>query len=120
MIDYTAGPVERAISGVDVVFDTVGGAVMDGSWQLLRPGGILVEIAAMPAPETAARYGVWTGGVQGPADSSGILQQIAALLASGALRATVGTVFPLEEAAQAQALSETGHGRGRIVLRVAD
>ena len=29
-------------------------------------------------------------------------------------------VFPLEEAAQAQALSETGHGRGRIILHIAE
>ncbi len=29
-------------------------------------------------------------------------------------------VFKLEEAAQAHTLSETGHGRGRIVLHVAD
>ena len=29
-------------------------------------------------------------------------------------------VFPLEAAAQAQALSETGHGRGRIILHIAE
>ncbi len=28
-------------------------------------------------------------------------------------------VFPLTQAGQAQALSQTGHGRGRIILRIA-
>jgi NADPH:quinone reductase-like Zn-dependent oxidoreductase len=119
-IDYAAGPVERAVSGVDVVFDTVGGEVMDRSWQLLRPGGILVEIAGMPNEDAARQHGVRTSGVQGPQDSSGILRQIAGLIESGALRAEVGKVFGLEEAARAHALSESGHGRGRIVLHVAD
>jgi hypothetical protein len=31
-----------------------------------------------------------------------------------------GKIFPLEEARQAQAFSETGHGRGRILLHIAD
>lgn len=29
-------------------------------------------------------------------------------------------VFPLEKAAEAQALSETGHGRSRIILHIAE
>jgi hypothetical protein len=32
----------------------------------------------------------------------------------------VGKVFLLAEASQAQALSQQGHGRGRIVLHIAD
>ena len=59
-----------------------------------------------------------TSGVQGPQESSGILWELAEQISSGAIRAEVGEVFPLEEAAQA--LIETGHGRGRIVLHVAD
>jgi NADPH:quinone reductase-like Zn-dependent oxidoreductase len=30
----------------------------------------------------------------------------------------VGKVFPLAQARQAQELSQTGHGRGRIVLQI--
>jgi NADPH:quinone reductase-like Zn-dependent oxidoreductase len=32
---------------------------------------------------------------------------------------TIGATFPLSEAAKAHKLSQTGHGRGRIILRVA-
>jgi hypothetical protein len=36
----------------------------------------------------------------------------------GPARTQVGRTFPPSEAAAAHAASETGHGRGRIVLRV--
>lgn len=120
VVDYTAGPVELAVSGVDVVFDAVGGETMDQSWRLLKPGGILVEIAGMPSEEVARQHGVRTSGVQGPPVVSGILRQLADLIESGALRPEVGSVYPLDEVAQAHAVSETGHGRGRIVLHIAD
>jgi NADPH:quinone reductase-like Zn-dependent oxidoreductase len=120
VVDYTTGPVDRAVSGVDVLFDTVGGDVMNQSWQLLKPGGILVEIAGMPSEETARQHGVRTSGVKAPADISGILRQLAELIESGAIRAEMGGVFPLNEVSRAHAQSETGHGRGRIVLHVAD
>lgn len=115
-VDYTTGPLEGRISGVDVVLDAVGGEATSGLWPLLKPGGILVEVAGMPSEDEARRHGVRTSGVQAPPDISGILRQIAELVESGAVKAEVGRVFALEEAAQAHALSETGHGRGRIVL----
>lgn len=119
-IDYTATPVEQVVSGLDVVFDTVGGETMDQSWQLLKPGGILVEIVGMASEEAAQQHGVRTSGVQAPPDISGILRQIAELIAAGTVRTELGTIFSLDEAVQAQTLSETGHGRGRVVLHIAD
>jgi NADPH:quinone reductase-like Zn-dependent oxidoreductase len=119
-VDYTAGPVERAVSDVDVVFDAVGSEVMDHSWTVLKPGGILVEIAAMASEDAATEHGVRTSGVQAPADISGILRQIADLIVGGHVKPVVGPIFRLDEAAQAHARSETGHGRGRIVIRIAD
>jgi NADPH:quinone reductase-like Zn-dependent oxidoreductase len=50
--------------------------------------------------------------------TSPILQKLAQLAESGDLRPQVGPTFPLADAAGAHALSETGHGRGRIVLTV--
>ena len=55
-----------------------------------------------------------------PRISTEPLQEISGLIESGLLLPQPGTVFPLEEAAQAQALSETGHGRGRIILHIAE
>lgn len=119
VVDYTTTSVEQVVSGVDVVFETVGGETTEQSWQLLKPGGILIAVAGMADEEAARQHGVRTSGVQAPPDISGILRQIAELIESGVVRAEVGTVFPLDEVVQAHTLSETGHGRGRIVLQVA-
>jgi NADPH:quinone reductase-like Zn-dependent oxidoreductase len=117
VIDYSATRFEDAARDVDVVFDTMGGEVTERSWAVLAPGGMLVVIASMPDPETAAARGVRTSGVQAPEATSHILEQLARIVESGDVKPQVGQVFPLAEAAAAHTASETGHGRGRIVLR---
>ncbi len=118
VIDYTKTNFEDAVGEVDVVLDTVGGEVTDRSWSVLKPGGILVVVASGPDPEKAAAHGVRTSGVRAPEVTRPVLEELAKLIESGSLAAQVGQVFSLSEAAQAHAASETGHGRGRIVLRV--
>jgi NADPH:quinone reductase-like Zn-dependent oxidoreductase len=118
-IDYTAVAFEDEVHDLDVVFDTVGGEVTDRSWGVLRPGGMLVVIAGMPDPDTAAARGVRTSGTQAPEVTSPILARLAALVESGDLDPQVGETFALADAARAHAASETGHGHGRIVLHVA-
>ena len=51
--------------------------------------------------------------------SSEDLAAIAALLEAGSVKAAIQCIIPLSEARQAHERSEVGHGRGRIVLRVA-
>jgi NADPH:quinone reductase-like Zn-dependent oxidoreductase len=120
VIDYAAARFEDVLHDLDVVFDTVGGEVTDRSWGVLRPGGILVVIAGAPDADTAATHGVRTSGTQAPEVTSPILRRLAALVESGDLEPQVGETFPLADAEQAHAASETGHGRGRIVLHVSD
>jgi len=125
VIDYQAVPFERAVRGVDVVVDLIGGETQDRSWQALKPGGILVAIGHAPDEDSAERHGVRTvstilGQRSPPQGAIDPLTAISALLESGIVTPQVGPVFTLEHAGRAQALSETGHGRGRIVLHVAD
>jgi NADPH:quinone reductase-like Zn-dependent oxidoreductase len=46
------------------------------------------------------------------------LTEIAGLVDSGKLKAVVETVLPLADARRAHELSQMGHTRGKIVLRV--
>ena len=46
VIDYRAVPFEENVSGMDVVFDTVGGDTLQRSWGVLKPGGRMITIAA--------------------------------------------------------------------------
>jgi NADPH:quinone reductase-like Zn-dependent oxidoreductase len=121
VIDYNATPFESVVEDADVVFATVGGDVIDRSWQVLKPGGILIPIAGRPpSEETAQQHGMRLarpGVTTAPPD---VMARVADLLVAGTLRPVVRAVFPLEQARQAQELSETGHGRGHIVLQVRD
>jgi NADPH:quinone reductase-like Zn-dependent oxidoreductase len=120
VIDYASVNIEEAVHDVDVVLDTVGGDVTAHSWGVLKPGGILVMVAGAPDPKTAEARGVLTSGVGHPPETRPILEELGRLVASGDLKPQIGQVFPLEDARQAHAVSETGHGRGRILLKVAD
>jgi NADPH:quinone reductase-like Zn-dependent oxidoreductase len=120
VIDYTTVDVDGAVHDVDVVLDTVGGAVTAQSWSALKPGGILVTVVGGADAATAASRGVRTEAVGHPPETRPYLEKLGALVASGTLKPEIQQVFPLDEAADAHAASETGHGRGRILLRATD
>jgi NADPH:quinone reductase-like Zn-dependent oxidoreductase len=58
--------------------------------------------------------------VRAAPDVRRVLGQLAALVVDGKLKPLVGQRFPLAEVEAAQRVSETGHGRGRIILDVSD
>jgi NADPH:quinone reductase-like Zn-dependent oxidoreductase len=118
VIDYRAAPFEQSVSGVDVVFDTVGGETLARSVAVVRPGGRLITIAGRPdmAACGKARITCIGGGPQ-PGAYGGQLAEIVALADSGKLSLNIDRVFPLEQAAQAQELNRAGRTRGKIVLR---
>jgi NADPH:quinone reductase-like Zn-dependent oxidoreductase len=118
VIDYTATNFEDVAGEVDAVVDTVGGDEFYArALAVIRKGGVFVTIAGMPAEEPAQERGVRIGKFQSKATTE-VLTQIASLIVDGVIAPEVGRVFSLDEIAQAQELSETGHGRGRIVVTV--
>jgi NADPH:quinone reductase-like Zn-dependent oxidoreductase len=118
VIDYQATPFEKAVHDMDVVIDTVGGETIDRAWQVLKPNGILVTVAGRISEETAKTHGA--RGMSTMAAAPEKLKDLSELIESHKLKPLVGKVFPLAQARMAQELSETGHGRGRIVLHIAD
>jgi NADPH:quinone reductase-like Zn-dependent oxidoreductase len=121
VIDYTEVDFAEALRDVDVVLDTIGGDYGPRSLRTLRDGGVLVSIVPPveePLRAAAAARGVKTGWTLVEPDYAG-LKEIVALVESGRLHAEIDTVFPLEEAAKAHALGETGRTTGKIVLTVA-
>jgi len=116
VVDYTAEQPASTVSAVDAVIDTVGGDVLEQSYGLLRSGGRVVTVAGQHNQEKAKEHGVEA--LQSGRGSAEKLGEIAKLLSSGKLTARVGEVFDLSKAADAHDLSQTGHGRGRILLKV--
>jgi NADPH:quinone reductase-like Zn-dependent oxidoreductase len=117
-IDYEKTRFEDVVHDVDVVLDTLGGDTQKRSWEVLKKGGILVSIVAPPSAEEAAKHGVRSAFFSAQPSSSQ-LSEIAKLVDAGKLKPVVETVLPLSEARRAHELNETGHTRGKTVLRVA-
>jgi NADPH:quinone reductase-like Zn-dependent oxidoreductase len=117
-IDYEKTRFEDVVHDVDVVLDPIGGETQNRSWKVLKKGGILVSIVASPSTEEATKHGVRSALISANADTS-VLGEIAKLIDSGKLKPIVETVLPLSEARKAHELNESGHARGKVVLKVA-
>jgi NADPH2:quinone reductase len=125
-VDYTGPGWTADVSGVDVVFDGVGGEIARDAFGLLREGGRMImygaasgAFAAIPDAD-AARRGVrlLRGVPVTPAQMRELT--IAALdeAAARRLRPLIGQTFPLERAAGAHRSIERRESVGKTLLRV--
>ena len=115
-IDYKKAKFEAEVSGVDVVFDTVGGDMQQRAFQTLKRGGFLVSTVDPPSAEKAKEFGVTVAMVvMTPKPDQ--LAAINQLLGSGKLKVRIATVLPLAEVKKAHQLSASGHADGKIILR---
>ncbi len=115
-IDYRRQPFETVAHDMDVVFDTVGGDTFQRGFATLRKGGFLVTAVAFPKDE-GAEHGVGVGRVVCKPNGDQ-LKAICDYVEAGKLVSNVGAVFALDDVREALDLSERGHTRGKIVLRV--
>jgi len=136
-IDYTTATVDDYVAqhtggrGFDVVFDTVGGAVLDASFRAARTyGGHVVSAlgwgthALAPLSLRAATYsGVFTllpmltG--QGRAHHGEILEEITKLVESGRLAPRLDERrWTLDDALEAHETVAAGRARGKVVVDV--
>ena len=122
VIDYTTTPFEQVVGDVDMVLDTIGGETLLRSMRVVRRGGILVSLLEPPPQELAQDLGIraMKNAPSLPFPSRSLLQTIGQVIDAGQVKPVVYRTFPLHEARQAHELSQTGHGRGRIVLRITD
>jgi NADPH:quinone reductase-like Zn-dependent oxidoreductase len=112
-LDLDAGDL-RPAGEVDLVFDVIGGNILQRSADLVRPGGTLVSVAAPPpAPPRDGRAVFFVV----EADRAR-LTDIAHRVRAGRLRPIVGAVHPLAETASAFAR----HRRtpGKTIMQLAD
>jgi NADPH:quinone reductase-like Zn-dependent oxidoreductase len=136
-IDYTREKISKVRPKFDLVLDGVGESVWAESFRVLKVGGRLVTLT-VPIPErrtgklrffaTATRgmvVGVARGLLGGKRlamtrakPRGGELEKISALIEAGKIRPVVERTFPLDEIAEAHRLSEQGHVRGKLVIRI--
>jgi NADPH:quinone reductase-like Zn-dependent oxidoreductase len=118
-IDYTQQRFEDIARKVDIVVDTLGDEIQERSWSVLKKGGNLVSLVQPPSEEKAKELGV-RAALLGAQPNGAQLAEIAKIIDSGKLAPIIDRILPLSEARRAHGLSQSGHVRGKIVLRVKD
>lgn len=116
--DWVSAVREAAPDGVDAVFDCVGGETFRRSFGAVRDGGRVVSIVAFGEEVKEAR-GISYHAFSATSDRPR-LERLAEMIDAGRLHVEVADVLPLARAAEAHERVESGHTRGKIVLRVAD
>jgi NADPH:quinone reductase-like Zn-dependent oxidoreductase len=105
---------------IDAVFDLIGGETHTRSYQVLKAGGQLVYLTAMPFENQAEKYGVTVTRAM-ISDAPEALHVVAQLATEGVLTPGVMATLPLAAAADAHRQFEAGQiTRGRIVLNMED
>jgi NADPH:quinone reductase-like Zn-dependent oxidoreductase len=117
VIPYDQIPFETVAREIDLALDLVGGDVHGRTHQVLRPGGALVYLNAAPIADHTPRADVRVEMANVLPDAAA-LAGIVRLAADGILRPHVEQVLPFERFREAQAMAESGVGRGKIVLAV--
>jgi NADPH:quinone reductase-like Zn-dependent oxidoreductase len=117
VIDYQKEDFAKAVSGCDVVFDTVGGEVRAGCYQVLKPGGRLVWIAGAPEGFKVPRSDVETLRPAVTRDRAH-LERMNALVDAGAVWPPAITRYKLADAAEAHRVAESRHLQGKLVFVV--
>ncbi|WP_124713938.1 NADP-dependent oxidoreductase [Mycolicibacterium nivoides] len=102
------------VGQVDVVFDVIGGEILDLSAQLVRPGGTLVTIAEPPRVQPADARAVFFV-VEPDRTQLAVLER---KLRGGRLRPSVGAVIPLADAVSA--FDPAHRVAGKTIIRVVD
>jgi len=118
VIDYTRERFEDKASGVDAVVDLVGGDTLARSYAVVKPGGVLVTTVGVIDEAAAKRAGIRAIHVVMKKNGAD-LAELAQLVEKGAVKPRVGQTMPLNEAKEAQELSETGKTHGKVILKVA-
>lgn len=119
VIDFKTQAFEELLSGFDAVFDTVGGETTDKSFKVLKKGGIIVSMLGAPSSELAQKYEVTAIG-QNTDGNRERLTRLSEFVEGGKIKPQVDKVFSLDEAKEAFTHLETGHPRGKVVLKVRD
>ncbi|HSZ42715.1 MAG TPA: zinc-binding dehydrogenase [Trebonia sp.] len=101
----------------DVVIDTVGGNVLDGSYGLLREGGRLVTLGAPPDQELAGRHKVRAMFFVVEPDA-GELARLAEMAGTGRMRTMISQTFPLSQGRLAFESGGRARRPGKTVLAV--
>ncbi len=142
VIDYTKEDFSKVLSGYDLVLDSLGGANLEKSLKVLKPGGLAIGVAGPPDAGFATQLGApWFLGavlnllsrkVRKQAKARGVryefffmradgsqLRDLGALYDKGELRPVIDRTFPFDRTLEAMAHVEQGRTKaGKVVVSI--
>ena len=116
-VDFAAALRDAHPDGVDHVVDLVGGETLERSAEVVRPRGMAASVLVPEAPAGFGERDIAYSYVFVRPDGEQ-LTTIAGLIEEGSVAVHLQEVLPLAEAARAHDQIESGHTRGKLVLRV--
>ncbi|CBG74671.1 MULTISPECIES: NADP-dependent oxidoreductase [Streptomyces] len=140
VVDYTKEDFSQVLSGYDLVLDSLGGANLEKSLTVLKPGGLAIGVAGPPDSGFARQLGApsfmgvamnaLSRKVRKQAKALGVryefffmqasgaqLRELGALYDSGRLRPVIDRTFPFDRTLEAMAYVEQGRTTaGKVVI----
>lgn len=117
VFDYKTTDISAQGITVDLVADCAGGASQAKLFEVIKKGGKLLSVAAMPSPELAQQYDVTARFVASDLSAKNLASGLQ-LVKEGKIKPFVSKIFPLAEAAQAQDFLSAGGVNGKVVLAI--
>jgi NADPH:quinone reductase-like Zn-dependent oxidoreductase len=141
VIDYRKDDFEENLKDYDVVLNSQDAKTLEKSLRILKPGGKLISISGPPDPHFAEEIRApWfvklimrllSAGVRKKAKRLNVsfsflfmraegnqLSQITSLIDAGVIKPVVDRIFPFEQTNEAMAYVETGHAKGKVVIKM--
>src|SRR5713101_4660780 len=118
-IDYTKQKFEEIAHDVDLALMPVGGETMTRTYGVMKKGGTIATLISRADPAELEKRGIRGAPIFSHPDTTE-LSEITKLIDAGKIKPIVSQVLPLTDAAKADALAETHHTRGKMVLKIAD
>ncbi len=141
MINYKEEKFEETLRNYDAVFDTLGGEVLEKSFEVIKRGGKIVSVSGLPN----ARFGKENGSgfiktllfsvashkltalekkhhaqyrflFMKPSGEQ--LRIIANYMETGKIKPIIDRVYPFDDAQKAMEYAESGRAKGKIILKI--
>lgn len=141
IINYKTEKFEDMLKNYDAVFDTIGGATLEKSFNIIKSGGNIVSVSGMPNARFGKEFGSgffktllfslaskkltalekkhnaqYSFLFMKPSGDQ--LRTIASYIEAGQIKPVIDRVFPFEDAQKAMEYSESGRAKGKIIVKI--
>ncbi|MDQ0273685.1 NADP-dependent oxidoreductase [Cytobacillus purgationiresistens] len=141
IINYKTEKFEDILNNYDAVFDTLGGKILEKSFNVIKCGGKIVSVSGLPNARFAKEYGLgffktmlfsaasyklttlekkhnvqYTFLFMKPNGNQ--LSTIAKIIESGGINPVIDKVFSFEDIQKAMEYAELGRAKGKIIVKI--